>query len=247
MGRTPSKGPYVPLAAHYYLDDAILEAGADAELLFVRTLSFLAAIPTDGYVTDRQLATVVGLGLRALPKRIERLVEVGLFEKVSGGFVVRSWTKWNRTAEEIGRARANDRERKARKVGEDAPNSARNPAEIEPESGSSTEQSSTEQIDTLDLPVEPPSSSFIEFWAAYPRKAGKDAARRAFEKAARRVPASAILDGARRLAADPNLPELQFIPHPATWLNRGGWDDDPMPPRSGPTPSRERLEDWQLR
>jgi hypothetical protein len=39
------------------------------------------------------------------------------------------------------------------------------------------------------------------------------------------------VDGAIRLAADPNLPEVAFIPHPSTWLNRGGWDDAPYPPR----------------
>ena len=38
-----------------------------------------------------------------------------------------------------------------------------------------------------------------------------------------------MLDGAVRLASDPNLPETQFIPYPSTWLNREGWNDEPYP------------------
>lgn len=68
---------------------------------------------------------------------------------------------------------------------------------------------------------------FAEFYMAYPRKVGKEAARRSFEKAAKTTDPQLIVDGARRYAADPNLPEKQFIPHPATWLNAGRWDDEP--------------------
>lgn len=133
MGRPKSKGAYVPLAAQYYMDDAILEAGPDAELLFVRMLSFLAAVPSDGFITDRQL-TIVGAGLRAPVRRLDSLLNVGLIEQVSGGFLVRSWLKWNRSADEVGKLLAKDRERKSRKDGEDAPNSERNPSGFQTDS-----------------------------------------------------------------------------------------------------------------
>lgn len=146
MARPKSKGAYAPLAAMYFMDDAILEAGTDAELLFVRCLSFLASVPSDGFITDRQL-NIVGNGLRAMPRRVESLLRAGLIERVSGGFVVRSWLKWNRSADEVGRLLAKDRERKAQDSGPKAPNSVRNPSGTVPESAlqSSTEQSSTEQ------------------------------------------------------------------------------------------------------
>ena len=70
---------------------------------------------------------------------------------------------------------------------------------------------------------------FQTFWEHYPRKVGKKAAIKAFEKVADE--AEAIIDGAKRYAQDPNLPETQFIPHPATWLNEGRWEDDPLPER----------------
>ena len=76
------------------------------------------------------------------------------------------------------------------------------------------------------------SPSFDAFWEVYPRRAGKQAAKAKWEQLAKKgVDLQAVLAGARRFAADPNLPETQFIPHPITWLNQGRWEDDPLPAR----------------
>lgn len=72
---------------------------------------------------------------------------------------------------------------------------------------------------------------FKKFYEVYPRKREPLAAKRAYLKALQIVDADTILAGAVRLANDPNLPEKQFIPYPATWLNAGGWDDEPYPAR----------------
>ena len=87
---------------------------------------------------------------------------------------------------------------------------------------------------------DPGPDRFDEFWEAYPRKVGKQKARTKFAAACKRVDAQAVIDGARRLAADPNLPEAQFIPHPSTWLERDGWEDEPLPVRTGATTGIER-------
>lgn len=79
-------------------------------------------------------------------------------------------------------------------------------------------------------------TSFDKFWETYPRRVGKQAAKAAWSKAAKRTQAQTIVDGARRYAADPNLPEPKFIPHPATWLNQGRWEDEPCAPRAGTQP-----------
>lgn len=88
---------------------------------------------------------------------------------------------------------------------------------------------------------ETPVPTFGDFYMAYPRKVGKEAARKAFEKAAKTADPALIVAAARRFSADPNLPEKQFIPHPATWLGRGSWDDEELPQRaaSGQAPLRE--------
>lgn len=72
---------------------------------------------------------------------------------------------------------------------------------------------------------------FEKFWELYPRKTGKAAAERAWRKATVNHDPGDILQGADRLANDPNLPPKQYIPHPATWLNDGRWDDEPYPAR----------------
>lgn len=69
---------------------------------------------------------------------------------------------------------------------------------------------------------------FDEFWEAYPRKVGRASALKAFEKTEQAL----AVAGARRLKYDPNLPDVQFIPYPSTWLNRRGWEDDPYPERT---------------
>lgn len=93
-------------------------------------------------------------------------------------------------------------------------------------------------------------AAFEAFWAAYPRRTGKRKALEAWKRAKGRGGEQAVLDGAKRLASDPNLPESQFIPHPATWLNRDGWEDEPLPARNSPEQQKHdrvwgtRPEDW---
>lgn len=104
-------------------------------------------------------------------------------------------------------------------------------------------RSSLKRIDVVNADL-----SFLSFWQVYPRKAGKEAARKAFEKAIKSTSVHEVLEGARRFAADPNLPEKQYIPHPATWLNGGRWDDEALPARDRP-PVRDAddVEEWMRR
>ena len=86
---------------------------------------------------------------------------------------------------------------------------------------------------------------FDQFWEWYPRKVGKEAARKAWDKARNKTDQQTILDGIQRYRLDPNLPVKEFIPHPATWLNEGRWDDEPLPARGQqqrPTGSQVRLQ-----
>ena len=68
---------------------------------------------------------------------------------------------------------------------------------------------------------------FDAFWQAYPKKVGKQAARRAFEKV-KDVPLQTILNAIEQQKKMKQWQDNngQFIPHPSTWLNRGSWDDE---------------------
>jgi hypothetical protein len=77
------------------------------------------------------------------------------------------------------------------------------------------------------------SADFVTFYEhAYPRREGRGAARKAWEKAVLKAEPSEIIEGAARFAADPNR-EPAYTPHPATWLNQERWSDDPLPNRNG--------------
>lgn len=67
---------------------------------------------------------------------------------------------------------------------------------------------------------------FDEFWSVYPRHVGKDAARRKFETVVKSTDGRVVVEGARRFSADQVGTDPKFIPHPATWLNAGRWDDE---------------------
>ena len=94
---------------------------------------------------------------------------------------------------------------------------------------------------SLNRPSEPSmrnSADFADFWAAYPRKTARAAAVKAWAKAVRSAAPEEIVAGARRYADDPNR-EAQFTAYPATWLNAGRWEDEPLPSRA-PAGPRDR-------
>jgi hypothetical protein len=90
---------------------------------------------------------------------------------------------------------------------------------------------------------------FEEFWAVYPRHIAKAPARAKFVHIAKKVDLQVVVDGARRFAADPNLPEPAFIPYPTTWLNQERWEDEALPPRADrpAAPAGDDVEEWMRR
>ena len=68
--------------------------------------------------------------------------------------------------------------------------------------------------------------AFEEFWRAYPRKVGKQAARRRFDIAVRKTDAQVIVAGVWRYADSRRGQDPKFTQHPATWLHGGHWDDE---------------------
>jgi hypothetical protein len=71
--------------------------------------------------------------------------------------------------------------------------------------------------------------SFQRFWDDYPKKRGKFPAQKAFAKV---NPNAALLEVIlTKLKEAKQTPEWtknggQYIPHPATWLNAKGWEDE---------------------
>ena len=87
--------------------------------------------------------------------------------------------------------------------------------------------------------------AFDTFWKAYPRKVGKEAARKAFAKV--KVPVETLVTAVEAQKASPQWTKDggQFIPNPATWLNQGRWEDEAEGMASPANQHRdERLADY---
>jgi len=72
-------------------------------------------------------------------------------------------------------------------------------------------------------------TGFADFWEEYPKKKSKGDARKAFEKAIKKVSLQTILNAVRKhkSGAQWMKDNGQYIPYPATWLNREQWEDEP--------------------
>jgi hypothetical protein len=109
-------------------------------------------------------------------------------------------------------------------------------------------------------------SSFEEWWKLYPKRSGKEAARRAYASAVKKLRTATLeaagmeteeaiavlLDGVREYATSPKA-NGEFCWNPATWLNGGHWaddrkvwnrDDGKKPPRTCQLATEEELEFW---
>ena len=76
-------------------------------------------------------------------------------------------------------------------------------------------------------------SEFDEFWDAYPSKKGKQEAQRVWNQSRTRPSLDVLLAAIEAQRKSRHWRE-GFIPHPATWLRQGRWEDevDTAPRRS---------------
>lgn len=99
---------------------------------------------------------------------------------------------------------------------------SRNPIQSNPNPIQSESESESES-NTHDVLA----SAFDTFWSVYPKKTGKEAARKAFKKIPKSaysllVPAVEAQKKSRQWMEENG----RFIPNPATWLNQGRWEDE---------------------
>lgn len=69
-------------------------------------------------------------------------------------------------------------------------------------------------------------TQFERFWKAYPKKVGKDAARKAFKRVT--VPVETLIAAVERQKtwSQWQRDNGQYIPNPSTWLNQARWEDE---------------------
>lgn len=127
----------------------------------------------------------------------------------------------------------------------DSVTTRRERGDSESDNGATTTPSTGRLSRPMNHPNDPSNeTSFDLFWIAYPIKVGKQAARKAWEKAIKEEKPDVIIAGAKRYADDPNR-HPSFTAHASTWLNAGRWADAPLPERIK-TPDEKKAEELAL-
>lgn len=108
----------------------------------------------------------------------------------------------------------------------------------------------TRELEPVGPPVVPhdATTTFDDFWAGYPRKIAKKAARKAWDSAIADTDPDVIV--AALTANPPSAKEVRHIPYASTWLNGERWNDEPDVVGDSSAPARrarlELLDDqWQ--
>ena len=95
-------------------------------------------------------------------------------------------------------------------------------------------------------PRETRGAAFEKFWAAYPRKEGKQKARAAFDKVT--VPLETLLAAIeiQKQSAQWTKDNGQFIPHPTTWLKGKRWEDQVAVEKSSYVNGKRQLDEDEI-
>ena len=208
--------------------------------LWVKAGSYSSQHLTDGFVEHKTIRMI-----HCDPAAAAVLVDAGVWFEVEGGYQFHDWHDHQRSSDSVKRERQATRERQRKYVASKRENNGVSNVEDNENNGVSdsvtdvvdrngTERNGKEQ--SLVLNKNKNEKDFEEFWSVYPRRVAKQAAQKAFKAALGHADTQTIIAGAKRLRDDPNRLQ-EFTAHPATWLNQGRWDDDPLPARSGPVSS----------
>ena len=83
--------------------------------------------------------------------------------------------------------------------------------------------------------------AFLKWWQVYPRRIGKIRAEKNYISAVKLIQKreqltksdaiQKLLDAAHSYSQSSRDTSIQYIPHPATWLAQGRWDDEPDRPQ----------------
>ena len=187
----------------------ILPLSDGAFRLYIEGLCYANQYLTDGFLTDAVLKRLDSGNNR------QELIDSCLWIECLDGMQINDYTEHQTSKADVEEKRKQSRNRVTRY------REKSNADVTQPEY----------RIQNTETEVTTSSNKFDEFWSVYPRKVGKQDAQRAYTRALKIATSEEILEGASRYSSDPNRVD-QYTAHPATWLNRGSWADQALPPRT---------------
>ena len=218
-------------------------------------------IPADGALpplTDTTWGKILGCPRAEAPKIVAALEATGWLDRDGDAILIHDWHEHaggvliaresEREADRLRKAEARRKEAESARRGAGSgavrPESDRTNPESDrtlPESGLQSNPSTPRQSNAT-----PAADTFDEFYGHYPVKKDKEAARKAWKKLTATQRAHALLAVVLfRQQYDAATPERrQFTKYPATWLNKGSWEDMPTVDENAPTETDKFLETY---
>ena len=207
----------------FYDHPKLLQISLEAAGLFCFALSYSSRHSTDGHLTH-DAVRMLSRGNDALASR---LVVVGLFDATKTGAVIHDFLTYNPSSSEVAKRRKGQRIRVRNHRARSAVSNALPSETCNALLRDGTGRDGKGSFDALDL-----ERDFVAFWARYPKKVGKQDARKAWMASTSLPSFPAVMNGLdRSIGSDQWTRDGgRYIPHPATWLRHEQWTDEPLAP-----------------
>ena len=196
--------------------------------LYVTSLCYAGKHLTDGFIPAPLRRS---LGTEMASKATRKLLEKGLWIKVEGGYEINDYLKYQTSKEQAEMDKENNRLRveRARKAKTQAirngvTNGVRTGGVTVTHTPTPTHTPTDNKKKKISVNKVDHDQEFFTFWLMYPRKVGKLAAQKAFDRALKSATPQEIFEGVTRYLRDCGS-DPKFITHPSTWLNQGRWMD----------------------
>ena len=86
----------------FWTNPKVRKAGRDAAFLYIAGNGFCNEYLTDGFISDTDIETVAFNAFQRQPKKaVESLVKAGLWDRVSGGYMIHDYLDYNKSKQEI--------------------------------------------------------------------------------------------------------------------------------------------------
>lgn len=221
---------FAKLAHGFANDPKIVGLSHEAFRAYIELLLYSCQNMTDGFLDDR---IVRRMGWDDEAEELTKNDAEPSFIRVDGGYQIHAFCDWQMTTEahqkkvEAGRAGGRAKA-EAQRLAREAVAGA---SEVLEQTASKPlldkEVDIEEDIEVKPLAISSP--EFDTFWQLWPRREGKANAVKAWQKARKKISESELVEKARAYVTSPTVPEKQFVPHAATWLNGERWNDEPDP------------------
>lgn len=245
--------PYLPLYVQDFMtDEKLMRCSAEATGVYIRLMCVMHKSEQYGVFAIREkdrisdnisddFARVFSSFSPFSQEVVRRALEELLEEEVI--YIYRNWlcqkrmirdAKLSEARAKAGKKGAQKRHNKNNdichgKIGGKAPGKSVANTESESEYESEYEYDDVKEQEELSTRASTQQIRFDSFWLAYPKKVGKEAARKSWLKV---KPSTELYEkimfavDVARQSDQWQCEKGRFIPNPATWLNQGRWDDE---------------------